>query len=147
MRCFEYVYRSAFFPRKTGESPRNDADRGVVRRAGFAAGWVSPSRIRNGFFTASGKKRVGVRAATRIGAEVISLDSIKVYRGMDIGSAKPGPEDRGTVPFHLLDILDPGESFSVGQFLTLAEEKLDYHPKVTLEEGLTLTLERDLRFQ
>jgi tRNA dimethylallyltransferase len=73
--------------------------------------------------TASGKKRVGVLAAKRIGAEIISLDSIKVYRGMDIGSAKPGPDDRGAVPFHLLDILDPFESFSVGQFLTLAEAK------------------------
>ncbi|MHC4945412.1 MAG: tRNA (adenosine(37)-N6)-dimethylallyltransferase MiaA [Planctomycetota bacterium] len=72
--------------------------------------------------TASGKKRVGVRAAERIGAEIISLDSIKVYRGMDIGSAKPGPEDRKRVPFHLLDILDPCDSFSVGQFLLLAEE-------------------------
>jgi len=75
--------------------------------------------------TASGKKKVGIRAALRLGAEIISLDSIKIYRSMDVGSAKPGPADREKVPFHLLDLLDPRESFSVGQFLTLAAEKTE----------------------
>ncbi|MBU0756041.1 MAG: tRNA (adenosine(37)-N6)-dimethylallyltransferase MiaA [Planctomycetes bacterium] len=72
--------------------------------------------------TASGKKTVGLKVAQRIGAEIISLDSIKIYRGMNVGSAKPNPANRAAVPFHLLDILDPSDSFSVGQFLTLAAE-------------------------
>lgn len=75
--------------------------------------------------TASGKKKLGLRVAERVGAEIISLDSMKIYRGMDIGSAKPSPEDRAKVPFHLLDLLDPGETFSVGQFLSLAAEKVE----------------------
>ncbi len=72
--------------------------------------------------TASGKKSVGIRVAKAIGAEIISLDAIKVYRGMDIGSAKPSGADREAVPFHLLDLLEPRESFSVGRFLELADE-------------------------
>ena len=67
--------------------------------------------------TASGKKTVGIRLALRMGAEIISLDSMKVYRGMDIGTAKPGPEERKQVPFHLLDLLEPCETFSAGRFL------------------------------
>lgn len=75
--------------------------------------------------TATGKKSVGVRVAARMDAEIISLDSVKVYRGMDIGSAKPKKADRETVPFHLLDILEPSESFSVGQFLVLARDAME----------------------
>lgn len=78
--------------------------------------------------TASGKKTVGVQLAERMGAEIISLDAIKIYRGMEVGTAKPAPADRLRVPFHLLDRLDPRESFSVGQFLTLAAEAVrDIH--------------------
>ncbi|MFH1998132.1 MAG: tRNA (adenosine(37)-N6)-dimethylallyltransferase MiaA [Planctomycetota bacterium] len=72
--------------------------------------------------TASGKKRVGIRVAKAIDAEIISLDSIKIYRGMDIGSAKPSMEDREKIRFHLIDILDPSQSFSVGQFLEAAAQ-------------------------
>jgi tRNA dimethylallyltransferase len=71
--------------------------------------------------TASGKKTLGTRVAERIGAEIISLDSIKIYRGMDIGSAKPKPEEQARVPYHLLDIIEPHESFSIGRFLLLAK--------------------------
>jgi len=70
--------------------------------------------------TASGKKRVGVAVSSLIGCEIISLDSMKVYRGMDIGTAKPGPEDRTRVPFHMIDIVDPDASFSAGRFLERA---------------------------
>lgn len=70
--------------------------------------------------TASGKKSVGVRVAENLDAEIISLDSIKIYKGLDIGSAKPSKEDRERVRFHLLDILEPAESYSVGQFLEAA---------------------------
>jgi len=70
--------------------------------------------------TASGKTEVGVLAAQALGAEVISLDSMAVYRGMDIGTAKPTAEQRSRVPFHLVDILAPSEEFSAGDYVRLA---------------------------
>jgi len=75
-------------------------------------------------FTASGKKKVGVTLAERIDAEIISLDSMKVYRQMDIGTAKPSSADRRRVPFHLLDVVDPCESFSVGKYLEAARDRV-----------------------
>lgn len=74
--------------------------------------------------TACGKKKVGIAIADRIGAEIISLDSMKVYRGMDVGTAKPSPENRAKARFHMLDILDPHESFSVGSFLEEARDHI-----------------------
>lgn len=66
--------------------------------------------------TASGKTAVGVALARRLGAEVVALDSMTLYRGMDIGTAKPTPAERGGVPHHLLDVLDPWESASVAVY-------------------------------
>lgn len=63
--------------------------------------------------TASGKTPMALELAQRIQAEIVSLDSMAIYRGMDIGTAKPTGEDRLRVPHHLLDIVDPNESFSV----------------------------------
>ena len=63
--------------------------------------------------TASGKSRVAVEMALRLGAEIISLDSMTVYRGMDIGTAKPTPEERQGVPHHLLDVVDPNQLFTL----------------------------------
>jgi tRNA dimethylallyltransferase len=54
-------------------------------------------------------------------AEVVSADSMQVYRGMDIGTAKPGPEERRRLPHHLIDIRDPGEQFTAGDFVRLAD--------------------------
>ena len=70
--------------------------------------------------TASGKTQVGVLVAEALGAEVISLDSMAVYRGMDIGTAKPSPEERERVPLHLIDVCEPTEEFSAGDYLRLA---------------------------
>lgn len=70
--------------------------------------------------TAVGKTSVGIALAQRIGAEIISLDSMAIYRGMDIGTAKPSPEQRETVPHHLLDIVDPSAEFSVAQYVDAA---------------------------
>jgi tRNA dimethylallyltransferase len=70
--------------------------------------------------TASGKTQVGVLVAEALGAEVISLDSMAVYRGMDIGTAKPSPEERARVPLHLIDVCEPTEEFSAGDYLRLA---------------------------
>ncbi len=70
--------------------------------------------------TASGKTKAGLALAERLGAEIISLDSMTVYRGMDIGAAKPTAADRAAVPHHMLDIVEPTEEFSVSQFLEQA---------------------------
>src|SRR5262245_48538823 len=72
--------------------------------------------------TGSGKSRLGVELAERWGAEIISMDSMALYRGMDIGTAKPGREDRRRVPHHLIDVLDPWESASVAWWLERATE-------------------------
>jgi tRNA dimethylallyltransferase len=66
--------------------------------------------------TASGKTRLSIELAQSLNGEVISVDSGLVYRGMDIGSAKPSVVERDGVPHHLIDILDPSEAFSTGQF-------------------------------
>lgn len=66
--------------------------------------------------TASGKTHLGIQLAQRFGAEIISVDSSLVYRGMDIGTAKPSLEERAGVPHHLIDIIDPRDAFSTGQF-------------------------------
>ena len=71
--------------------------------------------------TAVGKTAVSLALAQRIGAEIISLDSMAVYRGMDIGTAKPSMADQAVVPHHLIDLADPSEEFSVAQYLELAE--------------------------
>ena len=66
--------------------------------------------------TASGKTRLAIQLAQALNGEIISVDSALVYRGMDIGTAKPSLEERAGVPHHLVDVLDPAESFSTGQF-------------------------------
>src|SRR3954470_21320030 len=66
--------------------------------------------------TASGKTAVGVALARRLGAEVVALDSMTLYRGMDIGTAKPTAAERGGVPHHLIDVLDPWESANVAAY-------------------------------
>lgn len=71
--------------------------------------------------TASGKTSVGLELARRIDAEIVSLDSMAVYRGLDIGTAKPTPEVRRTTPHHLIDLLDPEEEFSLADYLDAAE--------------------------
>ncbi len=66
--------------------------------------------------TASGKSSAALLVAERAGAEIVSVDSMQVYRGMDIGTAKPDAEDLARVPHHMIDLADPGDSYSVAQF-------------------------------
>ena len=66
--------------------------------------------------TASGKSALAMALAQRFPAEIVSVDSAQVYRGMDVGTAKPGAEERAAVPHHLVDIVDPTESYSAGRF-------------------------------
>ena len=63
--------------------------------------------------TASGKSSLAMRVAERMGGEIVSADSRQVYRGMDIGTAKPTIEERARIPHHLVDIVDPGERYDV----------------------------------
>src|SRR5690349_19787886 len=63
--------------------------------------------------TGSGKTRLGIDLAERLGAEIVSMDSMALYRGMDIGTAKPTPAECERVPHHLIDVLEPWESASV----------------------------------
>jgi len=72
--------------------------------------------------TASGKGALAFDLARRLGGEIVSIDSMKVYRRMDIGTAKPPPVRREQVRHHIIDVVEPHESFSVDQFLRLAGE-------------------------
>jgi tRNA dimethylallyltransferase len=74
--------------------------------------------------TASGKGRLAFDLAESIGAEIISIDSMKVYRRMDIGTAKPPKEARQRVKYHLIDIVEPSDSFSVGAFINAASDAI-----------------------
>jgi tRNA dimethylallyltransferase len=75
--------------------------------------------------TASGKSETALELAVRRGdCEIVSVDSMCVYRGMDVGTSKPGPEARATVPHHLLDLVDPDEEFTLTRFQRAAREAL-----------------------
>jgi tRNA dimethylallyltransferase len=74
--------------------------------------------------TASGKTAASVELARRLGAEIVLVDSTTVYRGMDVGTAKPSPEQRAGVRHHLVDVADPREPFSVARFQRLAQDAL-----------------------
>ena len=67
--------------------------------------------------TASGKTRLSVALARKLGAEIVSCDSMQLYRGMDIGTAKPTVEEMEGIPHHMIDILDPGQDYAVGQYV------------------------------
>lgn len=72
--------------------------------------------------TASGKTALSLELAGRLNAEIVAMDSMTLYRKMDIGTAKPTPEERGVVPHHLLDLLEPWESANVAWWLERARE-------------------------
>ena len=76
--------------------------------------------------TASGKSALALRLAREMGWEILCMDSMQVYRRMDIGTAKPTAEERRLVPHHLLDLLDPRDSFSVSEYREAAEAAREY---------------------
>jgi tRNA dimethylallyltransferase len=90
--------------------------------------------------TAVGKGSLTFELAKHLNAEIISVDSMKVYRRMDIGTAKPSADRRKQVPYHLLDVVEPSESFSVDRFLELAgqtAEKIQASGKTVIASGGT----------
>jgi tRNA dimethylallyltransferase len=99
--------------------------------------------------TACGKTEAGIALAARLDAEVLSIDSMLVYRGMDVGTAKPTPEQRRGVPHHLMDVVDPSERFTVAMFQDLAADVLQSVERPLLVGGSGLYFRAvvdDLRF-
>ncbi|HEX4964382.1 MAG TPA: tRNA (adenosine(37)-N6)-dimethylallyltransferase MiaA [Thermoanaerobaculia bacterium] len=74
--------------------------------------------------TATGKSALGVALAGILGGEIVNADALQVYRGFDIGTAKPGSEERARVPHHLVDVLEPHERYSAGEFSRRAREAI-----------------------
>ena len=99
--------------------------------------------------TASGKTQVSLEMARLLNAEIISLDSMAIYRGMDIGTAKPAPADQQRVQHHMLDIVDPTEAFSVSQYreqaMGLVQQIFDSGKQVIFVGGTALYLKALLR--
>jgi tRNA dimethylallyltransferase len=71
--------------------------------------------------TASGKSALGVRLAERLGGEILACDSTQVYRGFDVGTAKPSAAERRVIPHHLIDLVEPSEIFTAGEYRRRAE--------------------------
>src|SRR5437868_2959440 len=83
----------------------------------------APARIRIGFIvgaTAAGKSSIAIPIAEQLGGEIVNADSRQVYRGMDIGTAKPRAEELRRIPHHLIDIRDPDQPLDVAEFASLA---------------------------
>ena len=74
--------------------------------------------------TATGKTSVGLELAEQLAAEIISLDSMAVYRGMDLGTAKATEAEKARVPHHLIDVVDPCRDFSIAEYVELAADKV-----------------------
>lgn len=71
--------------------------------------------------TASGKTALAIALARRLGGEIVNADSQQVYRGLDVGTAKPTQAERASVPHHLLDVVEPGEGMDAARFTALAD--------------------------
>ena len=98
--------------------------------------------------TGAGKTDLAIELAERLPVEIVSVDSAMVYRGLDIGSGKPPPELLARHPHHLVDILDPSQSYSAGQFVCDAQRVIDdihARGKLPLLAGGTMLYFRALR--
>ncbi|MEQ1439580.1 tRNA (adenosine(37)-N6)-dimethylallyltransferase MiaA [Fontimonas sp. SYSU GA230001] len=97
--------------------------------------------------TAAGKSGLALALAERVPVEIISVDSAQIYRGMDIGTAKPSAAERARVPHHLIDILDPSDSYSAARFAAEARvliEQIRQRGRVPLLVGGTMLYFRAL---
>lgn len=80
--------------------------------------------------TASGKTALSIRLAKEFGCEIVCMDSMQIYRGMNVGTAKPTQEEMDGIPHHMLDVADPDEAFSVARYQEMAEECIaDIHAR------------------
>ena len=99
--------------------------------------------------TSSGKSSLAIWLAEQLGGELICADSMQVYRGMDIGTAKPTETERNRVSHHLFDLVNPDETYSVGRFVRESEEvikKLKLRKKIPILVGGTGMYLRSLLF-
>lgn len=90
--------------------------------------------------TASGKTSLSVELALKLDGEIISADSMQIYKGMDIATAKPSDEEKKGIPHHIMDFLDPSEVFSVSRFVSMAHsvaEDIIYRGKMPILCGGT----------
>ncbi len=85
--------------------------------------------------TGSGKTALSLALAEHFNGEIVSCDSVAVYRGMDVGTAKPAPTDRARLPHHLIDVADPDHPFTAGDYTRLARESLQ---KIRARERLPI---------
>ena len=98
--------------------------------------------------TASGKSALALRLAEQVPLEIVSIDSAQVYRGMDIGTAKPSAQERHAVPHHLLDIRDPAQPYSAAEFVhdaTAAIADIRSRGRLPLVVGGTMLYAKALR--
>ncbi|HJU23885.1 MAG TPA: tRNA (adenosine(37)-N6)-dimethylallyltransferase MiaA, partial [Casimicrobiaceae bacterium] len=98
--------------------------------------------------TASGKSRIALALAQRFGGEIVSADSAQVYRGMDIGTAKPDAATRAAVPHHLIDLIDPIDAYSAARFRSdaiAAIEAIRKRGRVPIVVGGTMLYIKALR--
>lgn len=91
--------------------------------------------------TAIGKTKISIELAQKLGLEIISGDSVAVYRGLDIGSAKPTKEEMKGVKHHLIDVLDPDMQYDVSQFQTEARKIIDKNKNVIICGGTGLYIQ------
>src|SRR5688572_20153755 len=75
--------------------------------------------------TASGKSQLGLELARELGGEIVCCDALQIYRGMDVGTAKPTAAERDVAPHHLLDVRNPDQEFSAGDYQRLARGVLE----------------------
>lgn len=85
--------------------------------------------------TAAGKSEIALRLAEEIGAPILSVDSMQVYRHMDIGTAKPSRQERARVPHHMVDLVEPEETYSVARFQREARAIMEGLPAVVIAGG------------
>jgi tRNA dimethylallyltransferase len=98
--------------------------------------------------TASGKSALALELAQRVDLEIVTIDSAQVYRGLDIGSAKPSAAERGRLPHHLIDLRDPADPYSAAEFLrdaTAAIGDIERRRRLPLVVGGTMMYARALR--
>ena len=85
--------------------------------------------------TATGKSALAIELAKQFDAVIVSADAMTVYRGLDIGTAKPSAEERQQVPHYGLDLCEPSEPFSVGDFVDLVDTVRQHHQRVIIAGG------------
>jgi len=95
-----------------------------ARKTGSAVGARDPLAVLLLGPTGSGKTALSLALGERFGAEIVSCDSVAVYRGMDLGTAKPTPEERSRLPHHLIDVANPDQPFTAGEYSRQARAAL-----------------------